>query len=187
MSLSRVRREAPLVCLVAAIGAVFAASCRSATTSAAPTTTSTNPAPAAAPTATPMATSATPTDSFAPVRARAVSGMLQRIAGKENSPAESVFQNIKTLKGIPARQLLDIMNDSFGHGLGVSCSFCHVPGQWASDQKPNKDVARDMVAMVTRLNTDVKSIRNLPDSNPMMGCITCHRVQQKPVLINPSR
>jgi len=187
MSVSRVRRKVPLVFLVAAVGAVFATSCRSATTSAAPTATSTTPAPTAAPTATPMAMSAAPTDSFAAGRERAVAGMRQRIAGKENAPAESVFQNIKTLKGIPAGQLLTIMNESFGHGLGVSCSFCHVPGQWASDQKPNKDVAREMVAMVGRLNTDLKSMRNLPDSNPMMGCITCHRVQQKPVLINPSR
>jgi len=187
MSLSRVRRRVPLLCLVAGIGAVFAASCRSATTSAAPAAASTTSAPVAAPTAMTMATSAAPPDSFAAGRERVVSGMLQRIAGKEKAPAESVFQNIKTLKGIPAGQLLTIMNESFGHGLGVSCSFCHVPGQWASDQKPNKDVAREMVAMVGRLNTDLKSIRNLPDSNPMMGCITCHRVQQKPVLINPSR
>ena len=187
MSLSRVKRRVPLLCLVAGIGAVFAATCRSATTSAAPAAASTTSAPVAAPTAMTMATSAAPPDSFAAGRERVVSGMLQRIAGKEKAPAESVFQNIKTLKGIPAGQLLTIMNESFGHGLGVSCSFCHVPGQWASDQKPNKDVAREMVAMVGRLNTDLKSIRNLPDSNPMMGCITCHRVQQKPVLINPSR
>jgi hypothetical protein len=121
------------------------------------------------------------------MRERAVSGLLQRIAGKEKAPAESVFQNIKMLKGIPASQLLTIMNESFGHGLGVSCGFCHVPGQWASDQKPNKDVARDMVIMVGRLNTDLRAMRNLPDTSPIVGCVTCHRGQQKPVLINPSR
>jgi hypothetical protein len=114
--------------------------------------------------------------------------MLQRIAGKENAPAESVFQNIKTLKGVPASRLLAIMNNGFGHGLGVSCGFCHVPGQWASDEKPNKNIARDMVAMVGRVNADLKSMRNLPDSSPTISCMTCHRGERKPVLSNtPSR
>jgi hypothetical protein len=111
--------------------------------------------------------------------------MLQRIAGKETAPAESVFQNVKALKGVTAGRLLEIMNDGFGHGLGVSCGFCHVPGQWASDQKPNKDVARDMLALVNRVNTDLRAMRNLPDSNPMIGCITCHGGRQKPVMIRP--
>jgi len=130
----------------------------------------------------PMA--ATPVDSFSAQRQRAVSAMLQRIAGREHAPAESVFKNIKVLKGVPAGQLLAVMNDSFGHGLGVSCGFCHVPGQWDSDQKPNKNIARDMIAMAGRVNAALRSMRNLPDSNPMIGCITCHRVQQKPLLLN---
>jgi Photosynthetic reaction centre cytochrome C subunit len=108
--------------------------------------------------------------------------MLARIAGRESAPAESVFQNVKLLRGIPARRFLDIMNDGFGHGLGVSCAFCHVPGQWASDQRPNKNVARDMLGMVNRLNTDLRGMRDLPDTNPMIGCITCHRMAPKPLL-----
>jgi photosynthetic reaction center cytochrome c subunit len=109
--------------------------------------------------------------------------MLQRIAGKENEPAETVFQNVKVLKGVPAGRFLEIMNDGFGHGLGVSCGFCHVPGQWASDQKANKNVARDMVQMVSRINTDLHGMQNLPDAQPTIGCITCHRMAPKPALI----
>lgn len=155
----------------------LAAACGGTTSSAAPA--ASGPAPVQ------TTAVAAPVDSFAALRARAVAGMLQRIAGKERAPAESVFQNVKVLKSVPAGRFLEIMNDGFGHGLGVSCGFCHVPGQWASDQKPNKDVARDMLALVTRVNTDLRAMRNLPDSNPMIGCITCHGGRQKPVLIRP--
>jgi hypothetical protein len=157
----------------------LAAACSGTTPSTTPP--SSGPSPVLAQTTV----TAAPVDSFAAVRARAVAGMLQRISGRENAPAESVFQNIKVLKGVPAGRFLEVMNDAFGHGLGVSCGFCHMPGQWASDQKPNKDVARDMLAMVTRVNTDLRAMRNLPDSNPMIGCITCHGGRQKPMLITP--
>ena len=122
------------------------------------------------------------TDSLGPLRQRAVTAMLQRIAGRESAPAESVFQNVKVLKGVPAGRFLEIMNEGFGHGLGVSCGFCHVPGQWASDQKPNKNAARDMIRMVDNVNADLRSMSALPDPQPMIGCITCHRMAPKPLL-----
>jgi Photosynthetic reaction centre cytochrome C subunit len=137
----------------------------------------------AAPVVVPSAAPAPATDSLAPLRQRAVSATLMRISGRENAPAESVFQNVKILKGVPAARFLEIMNDGFGHGLGVGCGFCHVPGQWASDQKPNKDVARSMLQMVNRINGDLRAVPNLPDSQPMVGCITCHRMAAKPVMI----
>ncbi|HWH51917.1 MAG TPA: c-type cytochrome [Gemmatimonadaceae bacterium] len=122
------------------------------------------------------------TDTLGPLRQRAVAAMLQRIAGRESAPAESVFQNVKVLKGVPAGRFLEIMNDGFGHGLGVSCGFCHVPGQWASDQKPNKNTARDMLRMVGNINGELHSMTALPDPQPTIGCITCHRMAQKPLL-----
>jgi hypothetical protein len=173
--------------LIAMLGVALVVACRSGASAGPPTTAAVTPAPSASAPAPSMAPAMAATDSFSAIRERAVAGLLQRIAGKEKAPAESVFQNIKTLKGVPADQFLGIMNEAFGHGLGVSCGFCHVPGQWALDQKPNKDVAREMVAMVVRLNTDLRAMRNLPDTNPMVGCVTCHRGQQKPVLISPSR
>jgi hypothetical protein len=128
-------------------------------------------------------TTTVPVDTLGALRQRAVSALLQRIAGRENAPAESVFQNVRLLKGVPAGRFLEIMNDGFGHGLGVGCGFCHVPGQWASDDKPNKTTARDMLQMVNRINTDLRGMSNLPDPQPMIGCITCHRMAAKPVLI----
>jgi hypothetical protein len=40
-----------------------------------------------------------------------------------------------------------------------------------------------MLGMVNRLNADLRGMSGLPDPNPMVGCITCHRSTMKPVLI----
>src|SRR5215212_4624070 len=81
-------------------------------------------------------------------RDSAAANVLRQIAGKENMPAESVFKNIKIFQGVPAGRVVNIMNRGFGRSLGVSCGFCHVPGEWASDQKEEKNTARLMFAMV---------------------------------------
>jgi hypothetical protein len=57
----------------------------------------------------------------------------QDIAGNENAPADSVFKNIKLMKGVPAERMLRTMN-AFGHSRGVSCRF-YVPGHWADEDK----------------------------------------------------
>ncbi len=80
--------------------------------------------------------------------------VMRSIAGRETQPAESVFKNIKILKGIPAGRLVSIMNLGFGRSLGVSCGFCHVPGKWDLDDKEEKNTARLMFAMVQTINRD---------------------------------
>jgi hypothetical protein len=169
----------PHVRLIVALASIAVISSCSHTAAVTTTAAAPAPAPAVVPSVAPVAAG----DTLGPQRQRAVANQLQRIAGRENAPAESVFQNIKVLKGVPAGRLLQIMNDGFGHGLGQSCGFCHVPGQWASDQKPNKDVARAMLQMVNRINADLRATPNLPDSQPMVGCITCHRMAAKPIMI----
>ena len=108
--------------------------------------------------------------------------VMRSIAGRENQPAESVFKNIKILKGVPAGRLVSIMNMGFGRSLGVSCGFCHVPGKWDLDDKEEKNTARLMVAMVQTINRDY--ISKVPvDSGaprPMVNCFTCHRGSTRP-------
>jgi hypothetical protein len=87
-------------------------------------------------------------------RDSASANILRSIAGRETQPAESVFKNIKILKGIPAGRLVAIMNMGFGRSLGVSCGFCHVPGKWDLDDKEEKNTARLMFAMVQTINRD---------------------------------
>jgi hypothetical protein len=109
--------------------------------------------------------------------------VLRSIAGRENQPAESVFKNIKVLKGVPAGRLVNIMNMGFGRSLGVSCGFCHVPGKWDLDDKEEKNTARIMIAMVGTINRDY--ISKVPvDSGhppPTVNCFTCHRGMPRPM------
>lgn len=108
--------------------------------------------------------------------------VLRSIAGRENQPAESVFKNIKILKGVPAGRLVNIMNMGFGRSLGVSCGFCHVPGKWDLDDKQEKNTARIMIAMVGAINRDYLS--KVPvDSGPppTANCFTCHRGMPRPM------
>ena len=109
--------------------------------------------------------------------------VLRSIAGRENQPAESVFKNIKILKGVPAGRLVNIMNMGFGRSLGVSCGFCHVPGKWDLDEKEEKNTARLMFAMVQTINRDY--ISKMPvDSGvarPVVNCFTCHRGNPRPM------
>ena len=106
-----------------------------------------------------------------------------RIAGSETKPAEEVFKNITILKGVPAGRLLAIMSVGFGRSLGVDCAHCHVADRWESDEKPAKQVARDMWMMTNAINTEYLSrIENLKGRNPIVNCTTCHRGQLKPAL-----
>ena len=113
--------------------------------------------------------------------------MLSKIAGKENAPAESVFKNIKVMKGIPAGRFLNIMNKGFGNSLGVGCGHCHVMGgKWDSDDKKNKQVARDMWNMTQTINNDLLAkIPNLDEDNRFVNCTTCHRGDTTPATQMP--
>jgi len=107
--------------------------------------------------------------------------LLRRIAGRENAPSESVFKNIKVMKGIPAGRLVRIMNAGFGRSLGVSCGYCHVPPNWELDDKEEKNTARLMWTMTGAINRDY--ISKVPvDSGPRpaVNCMTCHQGMTRP-------
>jgi hypothetical protein len=108
------------------------------------------------------------------------------IKGRENEPADSVFDNIKMLKGVPAGRVLPIMEMGFARSLGVRCTFCHVAGKWASEDKKEKQIARDMSAMSRTINDSLLTkIAHLDSEHPVINCTTCHRGQKKPALNMP--
>ena len=112
----------------------------------------------------------------------------KQIAGSESKPASEVFKNIRMMKEATAGRLLSIMNFGYSRSLGVSCTHCHVPGKWESDEKPNKQVAREMAAMVDKINGELLTgIDNLRTSKPTVNCTTCHRGQTQPALSMPPR
>lgn len=110
-----------------------------------------------------------------------IAEILLTITGKENEPAETVFKNVQILKGMPAGRLLRLMKMGWARALGVDCSHCHVIGQWASDEKKEKGIAREMSNMLGTINRDLLgNIKNLKSREPRIGCQTCHRGQTKP-------
>jgi hypothetical protein len=130
-----------------------------------------------------MRASLAPPDSFAAERDSLMNEVLKNIAGRENVAAESVFKNIKLLKGIPAGRLPRIMNLGYGRSLGVRCRHCHVEGHWDAEDKPQKQIARDMSEMLHTINTELlPKIKNLKSEHPIVNCTTCHRGAVKPAL-----
>jgi hypothetical protein len=126
-------------------------------------------------------------DTNARVRDSLMNDVLQQIQGKETMPAESVFKNIKLFKGRPAGQLLRIMNGGWGRNLGVGCAHCHVVGEWDKEDKAQKQIARDMTAMVQQINTQLlPNIKNLKSERPTVTCATCHRGDVKPATSLPA-
>jgi hypothetical protein len=107
----------------------------------------------------------------------AVAELEQRIAGRENEPAEEVFQNIQVMKGIPAGRFLSIMTEGFSPALGVRCSHCHVSGEWHLDEKEPKRIARGMWTMTGEINQQVKRIA---DPDAQVRCVTCHQGNTEP-------
>jgi hypothetical protein len=144
-------------------------------------------APTAAATTAPVTASApvgaARTDTAAVSRDSLMNAVLREIAGRENQPAESVFKNIKMMKTVPAGRLLRIMNIGFGRSLGVGCAHCHVVGEWDKEDKQQKQIARDMSAMVSTINGQLlRDIPNLESDRPTVNCTTCHRGDVKPAL-----
>jgi len=91
---------------------------------------------------------------------------------KPGQLAADYFKNIKVLKNVPADQLRTQM-EYFTASLGVQCNFCHVQGQFDSDENPRKDRARKMMAMVDRFNDNTSN-------DITINCATCHHGHAPP-------
>ncbi len=134
-----------------------------------------------------------PTRTPAPAfdQAAALAKIREQIKGREQEPAEKVFRNVQmpNLKPIPAARLLSIMEIGYARSLGVNCTHCHVPDRWETEDKPQKQIAREMAAMMTRINNEMlKGIKNLRSSQPTINCTTCHRGEIKPAQnLTPAR
>jgi len=90
---------------------------------------------------------------------------------------EQVQKNIQVLKGLPQSQLVPTMN-FISVSLGVKCTFCHVnkDDKWdfASDEKPEKATAREMIKML--LNVNKTTFKGATE----VTCNTCHRGRSHP-------
>ena len=121
------------------------------------------------------------------VNDRFVRQISERIAGRENEPAESAFKNIQWLKGVPAGRLLRIMNAGYSRALGVSCTHCHVEQDFSSDEKRPKLAAREMAVMHRTINEQLRKMQNLQTKaeERAINCSTCHRGAVNPMAPAP--
>jgi hypothetical protein len=85
----------------------------------------------------------------------------------------------KNLKVLPPDNLIPTMR-AFQSALGVKCDFCHVQGDFASDDKHHKEIARDMIKMVQEING------KFPDGKMHVTCYTCHRGATEPATAAPA-
>ena len=85
----------------------------------------------------------------------------------------------KNLKVLPADTDIRATMGAFRAGLGVMCTYCHVQGDFASDDVPKKNIARAMIRMVADLNS------KFPDGKAHVSCYTCHRGETEPKMVPP--
>lgn len=87
---------------------------------------------------------------------------------KQAEPAPP--RNLKILKADDLRPTMRI----FASSLGVHCDFCHVQGDFSSDENPKKATARMMLTLAHDVNA------TFPDGKTHVTCYTCHRGNAKP-------
>jgi hypothetical protein len=130
----------------------------------------------------------------------AIAAILSVVTFMAMSPApkddEHKFENIKVLpKKITGEQLHAVM-DEWSQSLGVRCNFCHARNEttnkmdFASDAKPEKDMARHMYKMMNDINK--KYFEAKKDSLGFMtqtgiNCNSCHRGISHPEVVKPMR
>ncbi len=100
------------------------------------------------------------------------------------------LQNLQVFpKDIARPQLVEIMRN-INAALGVTCAHCHIfiaagdpMNDFASDTKPQKNMARAMMRMTQALNPQVAQAVSKPaDQAARVGCATCHRGAVTPVV-----
>ena len=109
--------------------------------------------------------------------------LLALAAGQEPAPqlSDTVFKNVKVLKGIPVDEFMDTMG-MFASSLGYDCSSCHDAGIRTNRdafaiETPAVQRARGMITMMNAIN------RMYFRGEPRVSCFTCHRANYSPEVI----
>jgi len=91
--------------------------------------------------------------------------------------ASTVYKNVQVLKGVSTGAFTRLMVSMTAWvAPQQGCNYCHVAGNFASDAKYTKVIARRMLQMTIAVNTSYK------DHVGAVGvtCYTCHRGQPMP-------
>ncbi|MGI4750464.1 MAG: c-type cytochrome [Janthinobacterium lividum] len=98
--------------------------------------------------------------------------------------------NLKVLPKNISHDDLDKVMDEWKVALGVHCNFCHAASpdnpkkmDWASDAKPEKEMARQMYTMTGKINKKyfhAKKGENGMIAMEAVNCNTCHHGEAHP-------
>lgn len=97
--------------------------------------------------------------------------------------------NLKVLPRDISHEDLEKVMHGFNKSLGVRCNFCHSPQKddpkhmdFASDAKPEKDIARMMMRMTSKINKKYFQVKDAskPSAALIVSCETCHNGKANP-------
>jgi len=97
--------------------------------------------------------------------------------------ASNKERNLKVLPKDISNADLDSIMDTYAKQLNVACDFCHANSKinpqdldYASDDKPEKDIARQMMRMTAAINKDFFDYAIVYKAGEEMAvsCYTCH-------------
>ncbi len=81
--------------------------------------------------------------------------------------------NVQVLAGMTSAQVWTYMQQYVSGGLGVGCQYCHNINNFAADDYPQKVAARNMLYLVSDVNTQF--VVGLPNwRGNYVQCATCH-------------
>jgi len=99
------------------------------------------------------------------------------------------YKNLKILPKDINKETLNKVMHGFNDALGVKCGFCHAPSKdttvhhpdFASDEKPEKEIARSMMKMTLKINKKFFGIKHPAFGEQMeITCVTCHHGEAHP-------
>lgn len=92
-------------------------------------------------------------------------------------------KNLKILKPEEVRPAMGLFRAS----LGVTCTACHVQGDFASDAKPEKETARKMILMTRQINANFPAGIETHEIGDRVSCYTCHNGASHPKTVPPAQ
>jgi hypothetical protein len=106
-------------------------------------------------------------------------------------PVGSKERNLKVLPKDISQGALDTVMNQYCKALNVGCDFCHAESKtnkedidFASDDKPEKEIARIMMKMTAAINKDFFDYTLTYQAGETMAvsCMTCHDGFPRPEL-----
>lgn len=116
-----------------------------------------------------------------------------RSFGQQGREREDAPKNLKVFAKTTSGEEIKKIMKTYTKSLGVKCDHCHVGKQqegrpfpkfdFASDEKPEKEIARKMIVMVDSINLNFLGKIKIDDIDAeKITCVTCHMGNLKPLV-----